>query len=679
MPRPPIQRRGARSWPATRHLMFLSAIVAVPLLALLGVLLERWATQERQRLERTIVHEGERIAAAIDRDIERRVTLLQALSTSLPLALGDWAAFYAQAKASVPNHYIILRDADGRVLVNTYVPFGAEPQRTIDMATIDTMRRTLGPVVSGIFVSQVVKEPVYNVSIPILREGRLTYVLSLGLLPTEVLRLLEDQKLEPSWMATVWDQNGTIVARSHARADAAGATVPQDWRSQPRRQVVETEDLDGRKVLAIVDRTGLAGWSVRVTLPAEIVDRRIYRSLTVWAASAASVVILTALAALMFGHRFARPLAATARAAAGLGRGEPVELSDTPVLEVNEVNRALREAAGELERRAAALRQSEEVLGTAAEAAQFGAHRYDVANDRVVRSPQIRRILGADPSQDRDFESALDFVHPDDRDDVRRRKRHILQAESRYQLTYRIRRPDGEVRWVMDRGQVERDPSGQAVRVIGVLVDVSELKEAELRQRLLFDELNHRVKNTLAIVQALAQQTLASKPEPKAFAAAFGDRIAALARAHDLLTEGAWLGASLDGILTAVLKPFADRAGRIEAIGPSVDIPSNATIALALTFHELATNAAKHGALSTAAGTLRIDWTVDRLDKTSAVDLTWQERGGPAIAPPAGRGFGTRLLTATARQIDGTIDLDFARDGLRCRLQFRVSSMPAAT
>jgi PAS domain S-box-containing protein len=384
------------------------------------------------------------------------------------------------------------------------------------------------------------------------------------------------------------------------------------------------------------------------------------------------VVGFTGLAASVFGWFLTKPLARAAEAAAALGRGDPFVLPDGPVAEVNAVGHALTETQRELEASRLALRYSEQLLGTAADVAQFGAHQYDAVHDRVHRSPQIRRILGAAPGDERDLEAAFDFVHPDDREQVRWRKRQILDSEDQYQLTYRIRRPDGEIRWVMDRGQVERDQTGQALRVIGVLVDITDLKASEQRQRLLFDELNHRVKNTLAIVQSLALQTLRSSPEPQAFSKAFGERLQSLSRAHDLLAETAWQGAPLAKLVAAVLEPFIGQGGRVEIAGDAVDLPANTTITLALMLNELATNAAKYGALSGSTGRVSISWTARASGKTVAVELVWREQDGPPIAPPQRRGFGSRLLAASAHQIQGTLEIEFPAAGLVARLRFGV-------
>lgn len=665
-----------RSWPASLHLVLFAAIIALPLLALLGAMFYRSAVLEHRRLERLIGQELDELTASIDRDIERRIAVLQTLAAAPALAAEDWAAFYVQAKASLGRNYLVLTDAAGRQLVNTFVPHGTAPAFAGNSETVESMHRTMRPIVSDLFTSLVAQRPVYNVSIPIVGDNGLRYVMSLGLLPEELLSLLQDQQLEAGWMIEIWDRKGAILAVSRGQERWLGKTVPDHWRAPTLGQIVEGRSLDGERVLAAAGQPALAGWTVRISFPARLVDAQARELLWLWGAAAVLVTLLTAVTAYGFGVSFTRPLGATARAAAAVGRGDPVELSDTHIVEVNAVNRALCEAAQELEKSRTALRYSELLLGTAADAAQFGAHQYDAVRDRVHRSPQIRRILGVGPDQDRDLDSALDFVHPDDRREVGRRKRQILASEHQYQLTYRIRRPDGEVRWVMDRGQVDRDAAGKALRVVGVLLDVTDLKAAEERQRLLFDELNHRVKNTLAIVQSLAQHTQRSTPDPQEFTRVFGERIMSLSRAHDLLTRTGWQGAPLQQVVSAALEPFAVHVGRIDMRGDAVELPASITITLALMLNELATNAAKFGALSTDAGRVEISWTATPTGMPDGegrmVDFIWQERDGPPVAPPKHRGFGSRLLAASAQQIKGELDAQFAPAGLRCRVRFPV-------
>ena len=195
------------------------------------------------------------------------------------------------------------------------------------------------------------------------------------------------------------------------------------------------------------------------------------------------------------------------------------------------------------------------------------------------------------------------------------------------------------------------------------MLDITDIKEAEQRQHLLFDELNHRVKNTLSIVQALAQQTLRTRPDPADFARAFADRLGSLARAHSLLTHDSWRGAALRDIVATALAAFLDEGRPIEIGGDAVMVPASTTITLSLMLHELATNAAKYGALSVADGRLAIRWTTTEAGAGTAIDLHWREDNGPPVSPPKSRGFGSRLLAGSAQQLGAELELDYAASG----------------
>jgi PAS domain S-box-containing protein len=667
----------ARSYPAAAHLVLFASIIALPLLLLLGLLLYRSIALEHEQLQLRIVQVLDDLIADIDRDIDRHLTVLQTLATSRALSDRDWPAFYEQAKASLQGKgYIVLLDAAGRQVVNTFVPYGEAPPFTGDPATIQAMQRKMGPVVSDLFTSLVVKQPVYNISVPVFVDDELRYVMSLGLRPGDVQKLLASQSLGPNWTTMIADGNGAILARSRDHERLVGTAVPRRLRDPEHfRQVHATTSIDGDEVLHSAGRTALGAWIASVNFPVSLVRRQIVTSLWLWGATIVVVSVLVVALAFVFGRRLTTPLAAATAAAHALGRGEKVETRRSRVVEVNAVIEALANAQRDIERNSAALRRSEQQLRTAAEAAQFGAHEYDVVNGVSVRSPQLRRILGVDETETPPtFEEGLALVHPDDREATRRRKQLVISgAQDRYQLEYRIRRPDGRVRWVMDRGQVMRDAaSGKVVRVVGVLLDITELKESEQRQQLLFDELNHRVKNTLAIVQSLAQQTLRSRSDPKEFVAAFEERISSLARAHDLLTRESWTGASLGDVVGTAMAPFTDEKRKILIAGEPVIIPASATITLSLMLHELAANAAKYGALATADGLVSIEWNAVPKGAVIAIDLRWREENGPIVKKPARVGFGSRLLAASARQLGAELDLDYAPDGLRCRLRFAV-------
>ena len=665
---------------AASHLIAFALIVAAPLLLLVGVLLYRSVTLEREQVDQRLGQVLEALIADIDRDVERRVAVLETLSTSPLLLAENWPAFHAQVKESLRGRaYLVLIDGEGRQVVNTYVPFGEAPALTGDPATLQRMRQSARPVISDLFTSLVAKQPVYNISIPVRRGDDVRFVMSLGLMPEDLRALLQGQGLPADWSAVIWDSKGIVLASLRDHARLVGTAVPPRLLQQPHGRVVRTVSGGGEEVLTVIGRGQWSDWTIAISFPAALVDGQLKTSLLFWGATLLTVAALVIGMAFLFGRALTRPLATATVAAGALGRGEPFTVRESRVREVNAVNDALERARRDLDEGSAALRRSEELLRTAAEAAQFGVHEYDVVHDRTLRSPQFLKILGADATDaEATFASGLDFVHDDDRAPTRQRKQQILDgSESQYQLEYRIRRRDGAVRWVMDRGQVIRDAAGKALRVVGVVLDITDIKEAEQRQHLLFDELNHRVKNTLSIVQALAQQTLRTRPDPADFTRVFADRLGSLARAHSLLTHDSWRGAPLGEIVRTALAAFIDEGRPIRIAGDPVAIPAGTTVTLSLMLHELATNAAKYGALSVAEGRLAIEWTAVDSASSSMVDFRWQEEGGPAVLPPKAPGFGSRLLAGSAQQLGGTYEVDYAATGFRARLTFPVPRVVA--
>ena len=207
--------------------------------------------------------------------------------------------------------------------------------------------------------------------------------------------------------------------------------------------------------------------------------------------------------------------------------------------------------------------------------------------------------------------------------------------------------------------------------------DVTDRIRAEEQQKLLLDELNHRVKNTLATVQSIAAQTLRTSADSEAFKAAFEARLMALSATHDLLTQSVWRGADLNDVIMLELRPHG--SDRYTVRGPSVALSPAEALTLGLVFHELATNAAKYGALSSQEGCVRVSWSLHDDGSRPRLELSWTEEGGPTVTPPQRQGFGSRLIERSLKgDIDGQADLDFAPQGLRCRLSVRLRVQDAA-
>ena len=243
------------------------------------------------------------------------------------------------------------------------------------------------------------------------------------------------------------------------------------------------------------------------------------------------------------------------------------------------------------------------------------------------------------------------------------RELEIARAEGVYEEEgWRVRK-DGTTFYAHVVITAVRDENGRLRGYGKVTRDVTDRRYNDERQKLLLNELNHRVKNTLAIVQSIARQTLKEGPDAKALEA----RLMALSRAHDLLTAKSWENGYLRTAVMTELEPFRRPGGpEITVEGPDLRLGVNATVAMAIAAHELATNAAKYGALSQDGGRAELSWAVH----DGVVTLDWRETGGPPVTVPVRRGFGSRMLErGLARQVNGRAELEFAPEGVRYRLE----------
>jgi two-component sensor histidine kinase len=209
-------------------------------------------------------------------------------------------------------------------------------------------------------------------------------------------------------------------------------------------------------------------------------------------------------------------------------------------------------------------------------------------------------------------------------------------------------------------------PDGASVGVFVEGSDVTDRVQGDRQQKLLLDELNHRVKNTLFTVQAIADQTLRANTDPASFQKDFQARLMSLSATHNLLTATNWTSADLQEIAQFEFEPFAQERYRLA--GPGTALSPNRALAMGLLFHELATNAAKYGALSGAAGTVEVVWRVQRQGRDARLHIDWVEQGGPPVAEPSRRGFGTRLIERSLGHLGGEATLNYDVAGVRCRI-----------
>jgi PAS domain S-box-containing protein len=380
------------------------------------------------------------------------------------------------------------------------------------------------------------------------------------------------------------------------------------------------------------------------------------------------------------GERFA-PIEREVRTADGRSRiwlfdiGPPQRLGDGRLCLV-----AILSDVTALHEQAAALRASEERLRLALAAGRMGVWHERLDTGEATWSEAAFRLFGVEPGR---FDPAgfRALVHPEDRARLDAGRAAAMERHEDWRDEFRVILPDGGERWLAGRGSYARDAAGEPVAVTGVSWDITERKLAEERQLVLLQELNHRVKNVLAVVQSIATLSLAHAASLQAFRQGFTGRLQALVVAHDALVARRWEGAGLVELVRGILAPYADAGAPAAGDRARVDVPDvtlerAAAQALALALHELATNAAKHGALSRPEGTV----TVAAAVAAGALTVTWRERGGPPVLPPAATGFGTVLVTRfLPMQTRGRVDLDWRPEGLVCTIVLPLTPLqPAA-
>ena len=316
-----------------------------------------------------------------------------------------------------------------------------------------------------------------------------------------------------------------------------------------------------------------------------------------------------------------------------------------------------------------ALSQSERRLQLSQIAAGIASLELDIPTGDVVGSAGFWDLWGLTPRDSVHISVLENLVIPDDRD-IRSSQTTREQGTAVRSVEYRIRRADtGELRWLSRHIDFVHDAAGKPIKMFGVMQDITDQKEAETRQQMLTHELEHRIKNILSMVAAIASQTLRNATIETA-RAAFDSRLRALADAHDILNNTRWTTASMVEVVEKSIAVFP--AEQIDIDGPALAITPKMALSLALAVNELATNAVKYGALSVPGGRVKIAWSVTADGAGSGLEFkwSWREAGGPPVQPPQRRGFGSVLIERLfAADFNGAVRIDYEPEGVVCMLQ----------
>jgi two-component sensor histidine kinase len=534
-----------RGHPTVRSRLLLMAIsLVVPAAVFMFLLLHAEYRQSRERYEDQLIATTRALALATDRQLGEGHAILRGLAASAALAAGDLAAFEDQARRTVAggSGWVVLSDRGNRQLVNTRAAPGA-PLPTHVVIPAATWRALEGghPVVSNLVFGTLVQRPVVAIDKPVRVRGQ-TYALSYLQEPAALASIFRNQRVPETWVASILDRNGVVVARSRDQARLVGQMASEDLRhamASEAEGVIFTHTLDGTATLSAWSRSPSYGWTFVVGVPQAELQAASRGSIGLLGVVSVLLLGAGALLAVLFSKRISREVRSLMEDAQVIADGALVEPRPRDLAETAEVRRSLRGLS----------------------------------------------LLLRDRAADREL--------------------------------------------------------------------------AANRQKLMINELNHRVKNTLATVQSLAMQSL-GRGEAKVDA--FNERLAALARAHDLLTRHVWEKAELHEVIQRTTEPYRNRT---TICGPTVWLAPNAAVSLSMVFHELATNAVKYGALSAETGRVEVDWRIDR-EKRELI-LTWTESGGPRVVAPERRGFGSRLIgRSLASELGGSAELAFRHEGLVC-------------
>ena len=699
---PTSTRAEANSHGLRAHLAALVLAVLLPSLALGAATAWRMAGNYRAAFEERLSDTAQALALALDREVQAHVAALTALAAS-PSLDDDLGAFYAHARgaAAALGTPVALIGADLRQRLHTERPLDAPLPPTGAPEAVRRAVATGRPVVSDLLVSAVLRRPVLAVVVPVARVGgRAAAALSAPLDPGRLSGLLASQGLAGAAFATLTDGNNAVVARSRD-ADAFLGRAAPDWfpaaTAGREAGVLKGRALAGHDVILAFRRLpGAPGWTVLVTEPLAAYEASWRRPLLALGIGGAASLLVALLAAGWLGRRVLRPVRALARQAEAVAEsgGEAAVPEGAParVAEFEGLRQSMRRADAAIRARAAEAAAGEARLRAVVDTATDAIVVFD-GRDTIRsfnRSAEAIFGYGAEEAIGRNLSVLMGGEHPSRRDG--HLAAHREAGERKIVGIGREvegRRKDGST-VPLDLAIAEwRDAEGGRF-FTAIMRDISARKADEARRALLMREVDHRAKNALAVVQSVLRLTPRGGPGAAAFAAAVEARVDALARVHSLLAEGGWSGADLRAVAERELAPYTAAPRRrgapapgplVSLDGPPVALAAAAAQPFAVVLHELATNAAKHGALSVPGGAVAVRWRAGRrAGDDGMLRLRWAEAGGPPVTvSPERRGFGSRVVEATVRgQLGGAVERRWERTGLVVEIAVPLARVAAA-
>ncbi|MBZ9711458.1 histidine kinase [Mesorhizobium sp. B3-2-1] len=662
-----LPRRSVRS-----HLLGLIAAAVIPVWLFAGYLLGQYALHERYRFEQDAVQTARQVSLVVEGELANLQTILDGLSKSAALANGDLQAFHHEALDLVQgtDRIIVLRDLGRNQLVNTEIGYGAALPSVEPIAVAD--REKLNR--SGVFLSDVFakRSGEYRVAVAIRVPAPKGEDLLLSLsVPTARIRDVLMPAVPEGWIVGVGDRDGNYVARSKLHDEWTGKRGLPGYVEKivGRSGSFTSRNFEGVTLLAGYYRSPYSDWFYTANVPLSTAQAPLWRSLAAICGIGLLSLLVSVALGYVVGKRFTQAAAELATRAEALGHGRSVEPLSTSVTEFAAIAQAMVDAERAIAERRYEL---EAVLETAPAAVWF---TYDPKALQVIRNRFAAELMGLPTDAHKSFgrpDLVIDTVAVKDGHVVSRQDRPLSRA-MRGQLTdheeFAYTLPSGVERFLLSSARPIRNPAGGIIGAVQISLDITDRKRGEEQLKLLTNELNHRVKNILAVVRSIASQTLRNATSLPEAGRTLSSRLVSLAKANDLLTQQNWSGADVKDLIATSVSSHAP-IDRFKISGESVWLPPNVALSAALAFHELTTNALKYGALSNETGTVSIRWKLLGQKQHRWLNLEWRERGGPPVEPIERKGFGTQLLERVfASGTSGRVTLKFQKSGLVCTMR----------
>jgi len=661
----------------TTRLLILTFWILLPLLLLTGLLSILYAGAERRLIEAERAGVATRAVQLVESEVGATIATLRALALSSDLRDGDLAKFH-QTTTEVTKtliEAIALVDRTGAVILSTRTPFGTPSREPGDVNALESMFLTGIVTVSDVMTGT--QRPVVHVSVPVFRDGDVVYALSATLSPARLGSVLAEAGMKSRWIADLVDRAGVAIAgggrNSQIRiGQRARLEVVQAATGDAPAGTFSHVTSDGIAVDTSFRRSTLTGWTVVIGVPQAIMRAPMHQAFWIVVGGGGAVIFFAVLMAMWAGYRIAKPARRLQATAIALAHGRPMPWRHDCVREFNDIGMTFDRAAEIMRERDAAqseLGRTTALLNTVLAATPDLIYAKDRDGSLLLANPATLATIGKAWPAVAGRTVADWCAEPGEAAAIQANDRAVIESGHSMRFEELFTSPAGRRIYLSTKAPL-RNESGEIAGIVGVSTDITHRKAAEDHRDFLMRELSHRSKNLLAVTQSIARQSARSSPEIGEFQERFSDRLTALARLHDLLINEDWAGAPLADLVAAQLAPFAE-AGRFEVSGPTVLLSPAAAQTISLALHELATNAAKYGALSVPSGKVKVRWNVSGPDDARVFCMSWSETGGPVVKPPTRKGFGSIVLERMGRQLceGATVRFEFRPEGLSWTLR----------